>query len=52
MTDRRDHGTTLTDVYSALARVVLVDRELEDVLTEITEIALQAVPAPRRPPSR
>ena len=44
MTEQRDRSTTLTDVYSALARVVLVDRELEDVLTEITEIALQAVP--------
>jgi GAF domain-containing protein len=42
--DGREHGSTLTDVYSALARVVLVDRELNDVLTEICGIARDAVP--------
>ena len=44
MTDRSHHDTTLTAVYSALARVVLVDRELDDVLTEICGIARDAVP--------
>ena len=37
-------GSTLTEVYSALARVVLVDRELDDVLNEISRIALDAIP--------
>jgi GAF domain-containing protein len=44
VSDGAERDTTLTDVYSALARVVLVDRELDDVLSEICTIARDAVP--------
>jgi GAF domain-containing protein len=33
-----------TDLYESLARVVLIDRSLDDVLTEITLIARDAIP--------
>ena len=33
-----------TDTYAALSRLVLVDRSLDDVLQEISAIALQALP--------
>ena len=35
----------LTELHEALARVVLADRQLGDVLTEITGIARQAMPS-------
>ena len=35
-----------TDVHEDLARVVVVDRDLNDVLSEITRIARRAVPGP------
>ncbi len=33
-----------TDLYESLARVALLDRSLDDVLTEITHIAREAIP--------
>lgn len=44
MTDVPGNDSRLTEVYSALARVALADRELDDVLDEICAIALDAVP--------
>ena len=35
----------LTELHEALARVVLADRQLGDVLTEITGIARRAMPS-------
>jgi GAF domain-containing protein len=35
----------LTELHGALARVVLADRELSEVLTQITEIARRAMPS-------
>ena len=35
----------LTELHEALARVVLADSELADVLTEITGIARRAMPS-------
>ena len=35
----------LTELHEALARVVLADRELSEVLTEITRIARRAMPS-------
>jgi GAF domain-containing protein len=36
----------LTELHEDLARVVLIDRDLDDVLTEITRIARRAIPGP------
>jgi hypothetical protein len=35
----------LTELHEALARVVLADRELSEVLTQITGIARRAMPS-------
>ena len=42
----------VTELHEALARVVLADRELADVLTEITGIARRAMPSAEAPLSR
>jgi GAF domain-containing protein len=36
----------LTELHEDLARVVLIDRDLNDVLSEITRIARRAIPGP------
>jgi GAF domain-containing protein len=36
----------LTELHQDLARVALIDRDLDDVLTEITRIARRAIPGP------
>jgi GAF domain-containing protein len=38
--------TDLTKLHEDLARVVLIDRDLDDVLSEITRIARRAIPGP------
>jgi hypothetical protein len=39
----------LTELHEALARVVVADRELSEVLTEITGILAGQCPVPRQP---